>query len=238
MKQFKILFYIILVGVFNYSLSVQAQEVRGADKSVELDKSLKPPKDEVISGVFKDVVVVQRKAKQKEGKFLFSTYTSFDFSDGPIAMYGLNTNFGYAISNFFEVYFNYTPSYLITERSIVKKIRDIGTATGSTLDIAYAKPKNQMGIDVLWLPAYGKDSWGPYWIVRSDTFFKLGVGQISYDSGDKGLKYNLMVGKTYFLSDLLNLRFSAGFSQTQTIVDSEKNFNLIAVLETGLVFYF
>lgn len=210
-----------------------AASVTPLDSSVQLKKE-----DEVISSVFKDVVVVQRKAKQKEGKFLFSTYTSFDFADGPITMYGLNTNMGYAINNFWEVYLSYTPVFASTERPIVKKIQALKLEGGQSADITYSKPKTFTGIDVLWLPAYGKDSFGPYWIVRSDTFFKFGAGQIDYEEGEKGQKYSLMFGKTYFLSDHFNLRLTAGFNQVQTIVDSKKGFSTVAVLETGLVFYF
>lgn len=225
-----------LVTQFAYAQQANSPSTGGGallDRNVQLDKE-----DEVISSVFKDVVVVQRKAKQKEGKILFSTYSSFDFADGPITMYGFNTNVGYALSNFWEVYLSYTPVFSSQERPIVNKVRKLTLANNEEADITYSKPKSFIGLDLLWLPAYGKDSFGPYWIVRSDTFFKFGVGTINYESGDRGQKYSLMFGKTYFLSEYFNLRLTAGFNQIQTIVDDEKGFSTIAVLETGLVFYF
>lgn len=78
---------------------------------------------------------------------------------------------------------------------------------------------------------------GPYSIVRSDTFFKFGYAQINYDEGS-GSRISLLLGKTYFLQEQLNLRVAAGLNYMQTIVDEEKKFNNIAVIESGFVFYF
>lgn len=224
--------YILLISVFLTNVHAQ-------DKGVALDRSVQlESDDDVISSVFQDVVVVQRKAKQKEGKFLFSTSASLDFSDGPITMYGFNTNFGYAISNFWEIYLNYTPFFVTNERKIVSQVQEFQDQNGDQLDITYSKPKSMLGLELFWLPAYGKDSWGPYRIVRSDTFFRFGAGTIAYEGSDTGSKYSLMIGKTYFLSPLFNLRFSGGFNYVQTIVQEKKSFNTVAVLEGGLVFYF
>lgn len=225
------------------SASATPQAVPAQSTQTPLDPTVQIQEDQV-SNVFRDMVVVQRKAKEKANKFLFSTFTSFDFSDGPVTLYGLNTNFGYAFSDFWEVYLNYVPVFLAQERSIVSKVKayqlDPSQCDGlpnCTATITYAKPKTQYGIELLWIPAYGKDSWGPYSIVRSDTFFKFGVHNIAYDSGS-GLRYQAMVGKTYFLGTALNFRISAGMHSIQTIVDSQKQANTVAVVETGLVFYF
>ena len=66
-----------------------------------------------------------------------------------------------------------------------------------------------MGIDINWVPIYGKDSWGAFGIIRSDTFFNLHVGQIKYEQ-NSGLKYKFALGKTFFLSSLWNCRVQAG----------------------------
>ncbi len=208
-----------------------------------LDPSIQIAQDQVPT-IFKDIVVVQRKAKEKGGHFVFNPFGSFDFSDGPVTMYGMNTNIGYAISDFWEVYLNVVPTFLTQERSIVKKVReyqlDSSQCTGTPpcfAEIVYSKPKSQYGLEVLWMPAYGKDSWGPYSIVRSDTFFKLGVAQINYEA-KSGMRYSLLLGKTYFISKALNFRFSAGMSSVESFVDSKKSATTVAIIESGLVFYF
>ena len=212
---------------------------------------------EQVSSVFQDMVVVQRKAKDKAQKFLFSMYGSFDFSDGPVTMYGLNTDFGYAISDFWEVYLNFVPLFAAQARPIVKKVENFvldpsqcNGLAGCTARITYAVPKTQYGLEVLWIPAYGKDSWGAYSIVRSDTFFKFGVHRINYDKGTgpeggTGNRFQLMLGKTYFLRNAFNVRVAAGMHSIETLVSSdaasttmEKKATTVAVLEAGLVFYF
>lgn len=190
-----------------------------------------------VTNVFRDMVVVQRKAKDKAKKFLLNPGITFDFSDGPISMYAINTNVGYALSDFWEIYLNLVPGFIVQERSIVKKVSGLQLSSGKQATITYSKPKTQYGVEILWLPAYGKDSWGPYSIVRSDTFFKFGWSQINFDEGS-GNRGALLLGKTYFLSDLINLRVAAGMTYVQTIVDDEKKYNSVAVIESGLVFYF
>ncbi len=226
-----LLFYLVGILGLSFSSVVSAQ-------STPLDPSVRvvEEKDQVTS-VFRDIVVVQRKAKDKAGSFLFHPGISFDFSDGPISMYTLNANLGYALSDFWEIYLNLVPAFLVQERAIVKKVGSLQLAEDRQATITYAKPKTQYGVEILWLPAYGKDSWSPYRIVRSDTFFKFGWSQINYDQGTGG-KAALLLGKTYFLSNWMNLRLAAGFNYVQTIVDEEKKFNGVAVLESGLVFYF
>lgn len=213
-----------------------AQEGGTVTQSTPLNQDVKMDIDERVNKVFRDMVVVQRKAKNKARSFLFVPQLGLDFSDGPITLYTLNTNVGYALSDFWEIYLNYVPAFVTNERSIVKKISELKLANGDSASITYSRPKSQIGAEILYAPAYGKDSWGPYSIVRSDTFFKFGAAQITYDVGS-GSRYWLMVGKTYFMHDYFNFRISVGSHYVQTIVDEKKEFNGIFVIESGLVFY-
>ncbi len=214
-----------------------SQAASGADK---LDKNLRPPPIETreIEEVFKDVVVVQRKAKTKKGSFLFNTFGSFDFSDGPTTLYGMNINLGYALSDSFEAYVNYVPSFIAQERDVVKRFDDLILEGGYKAKLNYSKPLSQYGVELLWAPAYGKDSWGPYSIVRSDTFVKMGFAMIQYEGGFSGDRYGLSIGKTFFLSNWFNLRAAAGGSVLQSIIDGEKVSYTVGILEVGLIWYF
>lgn len=216
-----------------------------AEKPVEkhtgtpLNQAVKPnTRDDLIPSVYKDMVVVQRKAKKKAEHFLLSPYGTLDFSDGPITAYALNTDIGYAFSDFWEIYANFVPAFVTIERPIIQKVRQLTLANGQQADIQYAKPQFQYGLNLLWLPAYGKESWGPYSIVRSDTFVKVGYQMIKYVGSDSGSRFNAMIGKTYFLSNFWNIRVAAGIAYEQSIVANEKNFSWVPVLETGLVYYF
>lgn len=240
--------FVFLISIFivmssNVAKSQTAPTAQPPGK-VALDRSLEPSNQDEISALFENVIAVQRKAKVKSGKFLFSPIMSFDFSDSVYTMYGLNLNFGYALSEFWEVYFSYTPSFAANERSISKKVRELPAyADGSKPALIAEKAKSAMGIDINWVPIYGKDSWGPFGIIRSDTFFSFHVGQIKYEQ-NSGLKYKLALGKTFFLTSLWNLRVQAGgamieaYSTSDATVAPKKESITIGLLEGGFVFYF
>lgn len=216
------------------------------DEREPLNPEVRLEVSENVSKVFRDMVVVQRKAKNKARHFLFNPNLGVDFSDGPASLYTLNMNIGYAVTDFWEVYVNYAPAFMVQERGIVKMLaaQEVYEQNGTPqrIRIDYAKPQTQLGAELLWAPAYGKDSWGPYTMFRSDTFFKVGAYQVDFpDDQKKGFRFSLMGGKTYFAAKYFNVRVAAGFHHMQTFVgmtESEKEkFNTLLFLEGGLVFY-
>lgn len=231
---------IVILCFYSLAASAQNEQIKGgADgKRSNLDRTLQPNANDEISSLFENVVAVQRKAKVKSGSFLFNPYFSFDFSDSPYTMWGLNLNLGYALGEFWEVYLNYVPSYVNNERSVAKKVRNLQLANGQQADLAVEKAKSSAGIEINWVPIYGKDSWGPYGIIRSDTFLNFGYSQMKYTNDESGAKYKLALGKTFFLSDLFNVRFSAGASSVQMVSLGVKESVTIGLIELGLVFYY
>lgn len=205
--------------------------------SGNLDHSLKPQATDEVSSLFENIVAVQKKARVKSGKFLFSPSMSFDFSDSPNTMYGLNLDFGYALGEFWEVYLAVTPTYISNERSLAKKVRDLNLGSQEA-NIVAEKAKYSYGIDVNWVPIYGKDSWGPYGIIRSDTFINFGLKQVKYEVST-GNQFKTMLGKTFFISNYFNLRLQAGASYLETFsVNGKKDGIILGLLEGGVVFYF
>jgi hypothetical protein len=204
----------------------------------ELDPRLEPERDDAnsISRVYRDMVVVQRKAKDKSNHVLLGSYGSFDFSDGPTTMYGLNLSLGYAFNDHWELYLNAVPVFVATERDIVGQVSNLTLQDGSKAKFIYSQPQFQYGLELLWAPAYGKDSWGPHSIVRSDTFDKFSAAVVHYDLGD-GSRFGLTFGKTLFLSRLFNLRFDAGASYVQNIVNSQTNGFVAGIIEVGSIWY-
>jgi outer membrane beta-barrel protein len=196
-----------------------------------LNANLKPEDINLEDNLFEDMVVVQKKAMNKSGRFLLSSYASLDFSDGPYTLWAWNVNPGFALSDFWEVYVSFAPVYISQERDIVKKIKGIG----GTIDAQQAK--YSYGVELLWSPLYGKDSLGSRHVIRSDTFVKLGVHNIQYDKGN-GYKIHTAIGKTYFISNHLGFRPAISGNMIQTIVDNKKEFRFFAIVEAGLVAYF
>jgi len=208
----------------------------GLSSETPLNKDLLTDRKDNIPAVFRDMGVIQRRAMSKSGKFLLSTFGNFDFSDGPYTNYGLNINPGYAFSDFFEVYLNYAPAFLISPRSIVQIVSELELSNGKRAEIVAGRPQSQIGFDILWAPTYGKDSIGLKKIIRSDTFLKLGFAKVSYDAGD-GNKFQLGVGKTYFLNSFLGLRVSMSLGYVQTIINDRKSYRGMALIDGGFVLY-
>jgi len=207
--------------------------------SKALDQSLRPPADSTkqVSSVYQDMIVVQRRAKEKAHAILLSTYLASEFSDGPEAIYAVNFDFGYAISDEFEVNFNVAPFFVTQDLQIKKDVANLNLANGQKATLNSPKSKLQYGLEALWLPAYGKDSWGPFHIVRSDTFFKVYLGNIQYDTAS-GFRLTLGVGKTFFLSRYFNPRFSAAFGLQQSIINDQKSTTQVGLFEAGSIWYF
>jgi len=222
-----------------------------AKAQTALDRSLAPDENHEVSNVFRDMGVVQRKAMNKANRFLIANYGSLDFSDGPYSMYGFNLNLGYALSDFWEIYITSTPFFITNPRSIVAKVAELEIRNPDNADvplsaeIGMVRPKFQYGGELVWAPAYGKDSVGTRRVIRSDTFFKIGVMQTLFENADKGLKFHLGVGKTYFLNSWWGFRLTASANYLETIIESgvegnltsSKNFGFFAIVEAGFVFY-
>lgn len=204
-----------------------------------VDRNLRPAADDSsqLADVYQDMIVVQQKAKEKAHKILFSLFGAIEFSDGPKAINALNLDFGYALSDSLEIYLNVAPVFFTQERRVSSLVSNLQLANGQQAALVSPDPKFQYGVELLWLPAYGKDSWGPYHIIRSDTFFKfsLGVTQFTSDSGLRGL---LGIGKTFFLSPYLNPRISGSLAVEQTIVNAQKTTSEAGIFEFGSVWYF
>ena len=225
MKKHVLLTWIVL----SFALNTAAKAAAPLDINLE-------PSIEEKSNVFQDMGVVQKKAMKKRGKFLLSTYYSIDFSDGPYTNSSIHLNPGYAFSDFFEVYASFSPLYIVSPRSIVNRVSTIIGPGGVTYSIVAAKPKSEYGVEFLWAPLYGKDSFGIRSIIRSDSFVKVGLTQIKYDT-DTGMSFKLGVGKTFFLGQSYGFRFGVDYDYLQTVVDGQKSFNAALLMELGLMFY-
>lgn len=189
-----------------------------------------------VAEVYRDMIVVQRKAKEKAGSALFSIFDANEFSDGPEAINLLNFALGYAFSDSFELYANVAPVFFTQDRQIKKSVAQLKLADGQQAALITPTPKLQYGLDLLWLPAYGKDSWGPHTIVRSDTFFKLSASQVQFSVGS-GLRATLGIGKTFFISRFFNPRVSAAFGIHEGIVNGVKSTSELGLIELGSVWY-
>lgn len=226
--------FTFLLVVTSLSFGQGESDNKGA---APLDKGLRPSTSDEVTSLFDNVVAVQRKAKQKSGKILFSPRFSFDFSDAAFTMYNLNLSLGYGLGEFWEFYLSYSPSYVSNERNISKQVKSLQLQNGQQASIETEKAKNSYGLEINWVPIYGKDSWGPYGIVRSDTLIHLGYRRIKFEQ-NSGSQISLLLGKTFFFDDYWNLRIQAGPSSVDTFSQGQKKNIIIGLIDVGLVFYF
>ncbi|MCM2280054.1 MAG: hypothetical protein NDJ89_18430 [Oligoflexia bacterium] len=201
-----------------------------------LDRGLRPESSDEIPNVFRDMGVVQRRAMAKGGRFLLSTFGSFDFSDGPFSNYAMNVNPGYAINDFWEIYVSFVPVYFTSPRSIVSYVEQFELVGNKRITLVPSKPLRHIGGELLWAPAYGKDSLGVRNVIRSDTFFKASFAKVTFE-GDTGWRYAVGVGKTYFMSKNFGVRVCVNFGRFQDIINEVKEFRTVTLLETGLMVY-
>ena len=189
-----------------------------------------------VAEVYRDMIVVQRKAKNKAGSILFSIFDASEFSDGPDYINGVNISLGYAFSDSFEVYANAVPFFFLQDRPVKKSVASLTLDDGQKAALLSPTPKLQYGLDLYWLPAYGKDSYGPHTIIRSDTFLKLSVNTVQFEVG-QGMRETLGIGKTLFLSPYFNPRFCASIGLHETIINNQKTNSEFGIIELGAVWY-
>ncbi len=233
---------IFSLGIFFMSANVLAQV------PVVSEPVAKPPaqktylpeldSDEQLSSIFKDIVVIQRRAVTRSGKFLLGTSFQLDFSDGPKTQYGSSIKLGYGLSEWLEASLVYTPSFVANDRAILKSFQDLDLADGSKASLISPRAKTAYGLEINWIFAYGKDAWGPFSIVRSDTFLRLSGGSTSYDNSASGTDFGLGVGKTFFFSRFFNVRALAGIGSRQTLLGDKKYATFFGYFEPGLIWLF
>lgn len=231
----------IIYGILIYSSIMKAHadgEVKTPEKKITLDQRILLEDDtKGIDTLFKNMIVVQKKAIERKNKFLILSNLSFDFSDYPKTMYSASIGGGYALSENFEFHLAFSPLFMVNERGSVKAVRRLQLEDGSTADLKSPDPKWEAIGSLVWVFAYGKDAFGPYSIIRSDTFLKFSYSKIQYQEGLSGNRLGLFVGKTFFISKYFNFRFAAGFARQTSFINQKSEATTIGLIEPGLVWF-
>jgi hypothetical protein len=233
---------LFLAGVLASSRSAFAQS-----DGAKLDERILKDTDREFGGVYRDMGVVQRKAMNKENRLLLSLFGSLDLSDLPYSNLGLNVDVGWAFSDFFEVYFHYSPFFMNQLRNYAKQLDQYTDGSGNTPLVNLSKMKAGYGVTIVWAPSYGKDSIGSQTILRSDTFFKFSYSRTSFEGLNTATlvkeknganTYTLGVGKTFFFGKYVGARVVANaiYSGVPDLSGVVKNF-FIGGIEFGSVLY-
>ena len=237
----KHIFSALLINLV-FSVAFAAEELKPQESILDNKVSLDPRilfEDETkgIDSLFKNMIVVQKKAFERKNKFVLLSNLSFDFSDNPKTIYSANFGAGYAVSESLEFCLSYSPLIIANERASARAVRKLVLANNEIASLKSPDPKWQAGGSVLWAFAYGKDAFGPYSIIRSDTFLKFSYTKIQYDGDLSGNCISLLVGKTFFVSKNFNFRFAAGLASQTSFINDKSQATTIGLIEPGLVWF-
>ena len=225
-----------------YSFAISAQTVKGKKNTpanVGVDSNILYEDDpKGIDTLFKNMIVVQKRAIERKNKFVFDTHLSFDFSDNPKTMYAAALGVGYAFSESFEVGLSFSPFFMSQERSTVAAVKKLELSNGDRADLAASDPKWEATGSLVWIFAYGKDAFGAYSIIRSDTFLKFFVSKIQYADASPGSRMGLLVGKTFFISPAFNFRVTAGIARHTSSINQKTQTTNTGLIEPGLVWFY
>jgi hypothetical protein len=251
----RLIHHIVFATLFLFVATLVPVAARAQSDAAQLDERILKDTDREFGGVYRDMGVVQRKAMDKGGRFLFSLFGSLDLSDLPWSNLGANADIGYAISDFLEVYVHWAPLFMNQERNYAKQLENYECSAAAIADgfcESGDSPQAELqrfirgyGATIVWAPSYGKDSIGSSTILRSDTFFKFSYQRSTFQAKSSisttqygANTYALGVGKTFFFGKHIGARavVNAIYTGVPNFDGVVKNF-FIGGVEFGTVLY-
>ncbi len=217
---------IIILSFLSLNLFAQ-EEVKPKEKKLDLDQKILTEVDPKVGDtLFKNMVVIQKKSIDKKGRFLFDTHLSFDYSDTPKTMTGLVLGVGYSLNDNFEIGGTITPYFMSKEKS------DLAN------NLVMASPKLESSVYLNWFFMYGKEAYGPYRILRSDTFLKFFYSKIQYADSLSGTRIGFYIGKDYYWTKNMVIRLAFGLASQESFINQTSHSSTVALFEPGLVYFF
>lgn len=186
---------------------------------------------------FADVAVIQKRFLPKTGRFEFFLAGSSILNDVFFLGLGLNGRIAYYFQERFGL--ELVGSYLKTsERQVTIDLRDKRGVTAEN----FITPTSYIGLDLKWVPIYGKMTWVNKRIVPFDLYFSAGGGNTATNQGTSELTMHLGSGQTFALSKSTAFRWDFSwnvFSAKSTVAggDNSSVYNNL-ILSVGMSFFF
>lgn len=183
---------------------------------------------------FEEVSVIQRRYLPKTGRFqLFGGVTTI--TNDPFFMtFGGVAKAGYFLTEKWGVELNYFALSTST-RATTEDLRE-NNGVG-TENLVY--PKSYMGLDLMYVPVYGKMSWFNEKIVPFDMYFSAGYGTTNTQNGENPGTIHLATGQIFAISKSYAFRwdFSWNFFNAKGIGGETGQFNNL-FLTVGMSWFF
>lgn len=226
----------------NVELNSFEQEVKKAPTKKETKSEEKNIQDEKIEQVtdltklhsFNDISVLQKKYLSKTGRFQLSGGVSAIANNPWANTFGINGKFGYHFTEAWglEASFMAMTGSDSVDKKELQKENDITTSNFVTL-------KGYYGLDLVWIPIYGKMALHNNKIVPFDMYFSAGGGASQIEGGQGGGTIHIGTGQIFAASKSFGYRWD--FSWNGYLAKpqgNEQRFFNDLVLSFGVCFFF
>ena len=222
----------VIEGELERAASKKSNETPGSAKSAD-------PKDVTFSGLgtlapFTEVSVIQKRYMPKTGRFQFFGGLNIVTNNPFFETYGVVAKGAYFLSETWGIEANYF-NLSTTEAKSTKELKDFQNVT--TDNLIY--PKSYIGVDVMWLPMYGKFSLFNKKIIPFDMYFTAGYGTTGTQSEEKPSTLHFGTGQIFSITKGIAARwdFSWHSFAAKGIEDNSSTFNFL-FLSVGASFFF
>ena len=182
---------------------------------------------------FKEISVIQKRFLPKTERFQFFGGLTTVTNDPFFMTVGAALKGSYFFSETLGVEFNYF-ALTTSERQSTKEIGDLNITTEN---LVY--PESFYGLDLMWVPIYGKISWFNQRIIPFDLYFSGGYGSTQTQAGESAGTLHLATGQIFALTKATAFRwdFSWNFFSARDIEGSNSTFNNL-FLTGGMSWFF
>lgn len=243
-KEFKkILLASLVITCLPWSAFAQEEDSGDDDLEViemEVDKGAKKPvpaptknsaeKEDInFSGLgtlapFSEVSVIQKRFMPKTNRIQLFGGLNWVTNNPFFDTYGIAGKAAWFLNETWGLEFTYI-MMSTSEAKATKELKDVLNVAADNL----IYPKSYMGLDLMWLPIYGKFTWFNNKIVPYDMYFSLGYGQTGTQTNAKPGTLHLSLGQIFALSKSKALRwdFSWNSFNTSGIGNSSGTYNML-----------
>lgn len=254
-KQTYIFLMLLWVGLPGFAQSQDNDELniiemeleKGAPKPVQIPNSAPSylevsPDDKKLSDFsglgtlapFKDISVIQKRFLPKTGRFQLFAGATVLTNNPFFNTAGGAAKFSYFFKESWGLEFNYF-GLSTSERQTTKELQEIQGV--STENLVY--PKSFLGLDLMYVPVYGKIAWFNEKIIPFELYFSAGYGTTNTQANESAGTVHLAAGQIFALSKAYALRwdFSWNFFNAKGIDGAENSFNNL-FLTVGMSWFF
>ncbi len=183
---------------------------------------------------FSEVSIIQKRYLPKTERFQAFLGPTIVTNDPFFTTLGAQAKIGYFLSETWGVELNYF-SLSTSEKEATKELKAINGV--NTVNLVY--PKSYVGLDLVYVPVYGKMSYFNRKIVPFDLYISAGYGTTSTQSGESAGTVHLAAGQIFAITKAFAFRwdFSWNLYNARAIDGSQGSVNNL-FLTVGASFFF